>query len=172
MGKTQRVLFEYYAYLETVIYGLLEITPPTIRKLVYKIVFLNFGTNVLLSSKFYVRYPWKVWIGNNVSIGRNIQIYPSFLIRNARVIISDGVVLAPNLVILGAGHLPEDPNNTNVASSVILEENVYVGANVTIRYGVTVGKNSVIAAGSVLVSNVQANSIYGGNPARLIRTLD
>ncbi|MEN9741547.1 MAG: hypothetical protein RIR66_503 [Actinomycetota bacterium] len=154
------------------VYLIAGILPPPIRKLFFKMMFANFGKNILLSDKLYVRYPWKVWIGDNVAIGRNAQIFPSYLVQEASVHIANGVVIAPNLVILGAGHLPEDPHNSNIAASVTIDENVYIGANVVIRYGVTIGKNSVLAAGSVVVSNVPPNSIYGGNPAKLIRRID
>lgn len=54
------------------------------------------------------------------------------------------------------------------SADVIIEDNVFVGSDVTILKGVTIGKNSVIAANSVVVSMVPANSIAAGNPAKII----
>ena len=171
MSRWQKFMFESYIYLEALVYAILELLPPLFRKLVYKMVFANFGSQIILSNKFYARYPWKVWIGDQVAIGRNAQIIPSFLIKNASIFIMNGVVIAPNLTIVGAGHHPENPHNSNIAGNVIIEENVYIGANVLIRYGVTIGHNAVIAAGSVVVKSVPPNTVFGGNPAKLIREL-
>jgi acetyltransferase-like isoleucine patch superfamily enzyme len=49
-----------------------------------------------------------------------------------------------------------------------LEENVWVGMNVIILKGVTIGKNSVIAAGSIVTKPIPANCLAGGNPAKVL----
>ena len=55
---------------------------------------------------------------------------------------------------------------------VRIRRNVWVGANVTILPGVTIGENAVIGAGSVVTKDVPDNAVVAGNPARLIRYLD
>lgn len=55
---------------------------------------------------------------------------------------------------------------------VVLEENVWVGMGCTILKGVTIGKNSVIAAGSVVVHSIPPNVLAGGNPARVLKRFD
>lgn len=57
------------------------------------------------------------------------------------------------------------------ARPVIIEDDVFLGSNVRILKGVTIGKGSVIANSSVVTSNVPANSIAAGNPARVIRSI-
>jgi len=54
---------------------------------------------------------------------------------------------------------------------VIIEDNVFIGNNVRIMKGVTIGKNSVIANSSVVVSNIPADSVAGGNPAKVIKSV-
>lgn len=54
---------------------------------------------------------------------------------------------------------------------IVLENNVWVGYRAIIQKGVTIGENSIVAAGSVVVNNVPANTIVGGNPAREIKKL-
>jgi acetyltransferase-like isoleucine patch superfamily enzyme len=58
-----------------------------------------------------------------------------------------------------------------ICKPVKIGNGVWIGANVTILPGVTVGENAVIAAGAVVTKDVPANSIVGGNPARVIRML-
>ena len=53
----------------------------------------------------------------------------------------------------------------------MIEKNVWIAAGATIIGGVTVGDNSVVAAGSVVTKNVPPNTLVGGNPARVIRSL-
>lgn len=52
---------------------------------------------------------------------------------------------------------------------IIIEDNVWIGENVCILPNVHIGKNAVIGAGSVVTHDVEANSVYAGNPARKIR---
>jgi len=53
----------------------------------------------------------------------------------------------------------------------VIERNVWIAADATIIGGVTVGENSVVAAGSVVTRDVQPNALVGGNPARVIRSI-
>jgi acetyltransferase-like isoleucine patch superfamily enzyme len=55
---------------------------------------------------------------------------------------------------------------------VILEDNVWIGDSAIICKGVTIGKNSIIGAGAVVTKNVPQNSIFAGNPAKLVKTLE
>jgi acetyltransferase-like isoleucine patch superfamily enzyme len=63
-------------------------------------------------------------------------------------------------------------NQNNIsAKPVIIEDNVFIGACAIILKGVTIGKNSIIGAGSVVVSNVPKNVIVAGNPAKVIKVI-
>ncbi|NCU88000.1 MAG: acyltransferase, partial [Proteobacteria bacterium] len=55
---------------------------------------------------------------------------------------------------------------------VIFEDNVWIGDSAIICKGVTIGKNSIIGAGAVVTKDVPPNSIFAGNPAKLVKTLD
>jgi hypothetical protein len=57
-------------------------------------------------------------------------------------------------------------------SDVVLEENVWIGDSAIVCKGVTIGKNSIVGAGSVVTSDIPANVIAAGNPAKIIRALD
>lgn len=56
-------------------------------------------------------------------------------------------------------------------ASVVIRDNVFIGAKCIILKGVTIGENSIIGAGSVVTKNVPANQIWAGNPAKYIRNL-
>ena len=93
-----------------------------------------------------------VEIGNNVLIGAN-------------VIISDNDFHPLNW----ASRLICSKIESNLAKKVIIKDNVFIGTSCIILKGVTINKNSVIGAGSVVVNDVEEGCIYAGNPARLIR---
>jgi acetyltransferase-like isoleucine patch superfamily enzyme len=109
----------------------------------------------------------EVIIGDRSRIGMgNVIIGP--------VYIGNDVILAQNVVMSGLNHGYEDvnipPKDQKVTTSPIyIEDEVWIGANVSIVAGVTIGKHSVIAAGSVVTKNVPPYSISVGNPARVIK---
>jgi acetyltransferase-like isoleucine patch superfamily enzyme len=78
------------------------------------------------------------------------------------------------VTFFGAGQNPRTANLDDVAESIVVRRGAYIGGNTTVRYGVTIGEDAVIAAGSVVVADVPANTIVGGVPAKVLapRTID
>jgi acetyltransferase-like isoleucine patch superfamily enzyme len=74
--------------------------------------------------------------------------------------------------LLSEGH-PISPNQRHslVPKPIHIKKNVWIGANATILQGVTIGENSVVAAGSVVSNDVPDNVVVGGIPARIIKTI-
>jgi acetyltransferase-like isoleucine patch superfamily enzyme len=106
-----------------------------------------------------------------VNLGSGCQIFPSFQIKDAKIIIEENVMAAPNLTIFGAGHPIEDPHGSHIAENVYIKQDAYIGGNVTIRYGITVGRSAVIAAGSVVTKDIPDLEVWGGNPAQFIKKI-
>ncbi|MDB5285717.1 MAG: acetyltransferase [Mucilaginibacter sp.] len=108
-----------------------------------------------------------VLIGNNAGIGlSNVIIGP--------VTLGNYVMLAQNIVISGLNHGFEDvtlpPRLQKVTTKqIIINDNVWVGANSSITAGVTIGKNAIIGAGSVITKDIPAYCVAVGNPARVIK---
>jgi acetyltransferase-like isoleucine patch superfamily enzyme len=152
--------------LDIVIYAL----PPLLRRPIFKLLFKEFGKNVMIGEHSHFHYPWKVKLANNVSIGRGAQFYPSYQIKDAFIQIDENVMAAPNLCIFGAGHPIDNPLDQHIGETVHIKRDVYIGGNVTIRYGVTVGEGAIIASGSVVVKDVAPGDIVGGNPAKVIKS--
>lgn len=86
------------------------------------------------------------------------------------ITIGDGVMIGPNVTIVTDNH---DFANRNVLKCrpVVIEDQAWIGAGAKIMPGVTVGKNAVVAGGAVVTKDVAANTVVGGNPARVIREL-
>ena len=97
--------------------------------------------------------------------------------RSKKITIGRNVMLAPNVVITDSDWhnvWPPDQRKRllphHFDADVTLEENVWVGMNTIILKGVSIGANSVIAAGSVVTKSIPANCLAGGNPAKVLKT--
>jgi acetyltransferase-like isoleucine patch superfamily enzyme len=112
---------------------------------------------------------------NGIRIGDHVLISPGVRISAAKsIFIADSCMLASHVYITDSDWHgiydrslpPED------ASPVTLEENVWVGDSAIVCKGVTIGKNSIVGAGSVVTSDIPANVIAAGNPAKVVKQLD
>jgi acetyltransferase-like isoleucine patch superfamily enzyme len=117
---------------------------------------------------FYTEGGVHIRIGRNVFINQNCTIYDL-----GGVDIGDDVLIGPNVSLITSGHpvAPSRRRDGVVASPIIIERNVWIAAGATIIGGVTVGENSVVAAGSVVTKDVPRDTLVGGNPARVIRSI-
>lgn len=111
-----------------------------------------------------------VLIGDRTRIGLgNVIIGP--------VKIGNDVMFAQNVVLSGLNHSYEDislPASQQKVSTIpiIVEDEVWIGANAVITAGVTIGKHSVVAAGSVVVKDVPPYSVVAGNPGKILKKYD
>lgn len=85
-----------------------------------------------------------------------------------------GASIAPNVVIVGSNHVFSDPTKTiksqgTSSKGIVVDDDVWIGANVTILDGVHVGKGSVVAAGAVVNKDVPPMTIVVGVPAKVVK---
>jgi len=67
---------------------------------------------------------------------------------------------------------PSSRRSVTIGKPIVIQRNVWVAANSILIGGVTVGENSVVAAGSVVTRDIPPNTLVGGNPARVIRAIE
>lgn len=128
---------------------------------------------VVLTSTTYSPIKGKLTIGNRVVIGSGANIRAA----GGMIVIGNNALLGQRVSLIAANHMLDNsapyrdlPWETE-RTGVILEENVWIGAGVTILPGCTVGKNSVVAAGAVVTKNIPPDQLWAGVPARLLRCL-
>lgn len=107
-------------------------------------------------------------IGNHCFFNRNCSIT-----SNKSIQIGNNCMFANNLVIVDHDHkvIDDIPSVELVSNEIIIGNNVWVGANVTILKGVKIGNNTIIAAGAVVNKNCDPYSVYAGIPARKVKNL-
>lgn len=143
---------------------------------------ISFGKNVQIgvvnSPNYYSHYSYfearnsesEISIGNNVSINNHCSIEAL-----SKITIQDNVLIGINCSILdNDGHSLEIDNRLSgipKSAEIVIEKNVFIGDNVTILKGVTIGEHSVVGNGSVVTKSFPSNVIVAGNPAQIIKDI-
>lgn len=111
--------------------------------------------------------------GNRVTFGRNVFINHSVVLSaSGGIEFEDGVMLAPAVRIATINHDFNNRHSIYTYGKVTVKKNAWIGLGATITPGVTIGKNSVVAAGSVVTKDVPDNVVVGGVPAKIIKKLE
>lgn len=128
-----------------------------------------------VKGNFFIEPPFRCDYGCNIEIGENFYAnYNLVILDCAKVTIGDNVLIGPNVGIYTAGHpLHFELRNEEweFASPITIEDNVWIGGNVVLNPGVTIGRNSVVGSGSVVTKDIPADVVAAGNPCRVIREI-
>ena len=129
---------------------------------------VKINDNAHFRSHFQLRavYDGKIEMGNMVFCNTNVSITSM-----KYVYIGNRVRIANNVVIVDHDHDYINNLNDFLSDEVIIEDDVWIGANSVITKGVHIGEHAVIAAGSVVNSDVASYTVVGGCPAKLIKTI-
>lgn len=122
------------------------------------------GHGVTIKPGVNVKYPWHLTIGNHSWIGENVWI--DCLVA---ITIGDNVCISQGAVLLTGSHDYKKTTFNLITASVTLEDGVWIGAGAMINLGITAASHAVLTSGSVATKNLDAYSIYQGNPATKVR---
>lgn len=130
---------------------------------------VRFADRIVLDDNVEVRNRTmeQSYIASDVSINRNTVI-------RGKVRIGEHVSIAPNCMIIGANHKFEDVTKPIKEQGVetrgiVIESDVWIGANCVVLNGVTIGKGSIIGAGVIVTKSIPEMSVAVGNPCRVIK---
>ena len=141
--------------------------PNEIRELLSRITGAEIDESVAVFTPLYINY------GKHTKIGKNVFInFDCTFLDLGGITIEDNVLIAPKVSILSEGHLLEPENrHALVPKPIHIKKNAWIGAGATILQGVTIGENAVVASGAVVSKDVPDNTIVGGIPAKIIKTV-
>ncbi|WP_258436943.1 sugar O-acetyltransferase [Helicobacter monodelphidis] len=139
-----------------------------VRAIFSEIIGQKVDESVWILPPFYVDYGRNIRVGKRFFMNQNC----TFMDRGG-ITIGDDVFIAPkcNLTTINHDFNPYNRRAT-FCKPIVIGDRVWIGIGATICPGVTIGENSIIAAGSVVTKDIPPNVIVGGNPARVIKKLD
>lgn len=128
------------------------------------------GENCYIEPPFHAN-----WGGKNIFFGNNV--YANFnltAVDDVEIIVGDNVLFAPNVTLTTANH-PIAPKlrakGYQYCKKIVIKNNVWICSGAIILAGVTIGENSVIAAGSVVTRDIPANVVAMGSPCKVYREI-
>lgn len=138
-----------------------------IRKHLSEIIGSGIDSSTIVFAPFYTNFGQFITIGKNVFINHAC----SFLDMGG-ITIEDNVLIGPKVNLITENH-PLNPSDRKslICKPILIRRNAWIGAAATILPGVTIGENSVVAAGAVVNADVPPNTIVGGVPAKFIKSI-
>jgi acetyltransferase-like isoleucine patch superfamily enzyme len=118
--------------------------------------------------------PFHTNFGKHIKLGKNVFInHACSFLDLGGITIEDDVLIGPRVNLTTENH-PVDPTKRKFLDlkSILIKRNAWIGAGVTILPGVTIGENSIVAAGAIVSKDVPDNCIVGGVPAKVIKAIE
>jgi len=152
--------------------------PKKRQKAMEKLIPSSKGKDLYIFTPFYCEY------GKNIIVGKGCFInYNCVFLDVCPITLEDGVWLGANVTLATPSHpflaeerlnneYPDGFHDLEYGKPITIKKNSWICSSATICGGVTIGENSIVAAGAVVTSDVPANSIVGGVPAKVIRKID
>ena len=129
--------------------------------------FARMGLNSYLHPLGIYGRPKSIYIGNHVYIGPR-----AILSATEGLLVGDGVTIGPEFIVMGGDHNFREvgkriweAKSGGINQQIVIEDDVWIGARVTVLKGVKIGEGAVIGAGSVVTKSVSPYMVYAGNPA-------
>ena len=140
------------------------------RVIIEKLVFGSFG-------KSWIEPPFNVCVGKNTSIGDGCYFnFNTTFVDDGKINIGNSVLFGPNVTVITTGHPvhPElrEKGTVMYCAPVTIKDGAWICSNAVILPGVTIGENSVVAAGSVVTKDIPDNVIAMGNPCEVVREIN
>jgi maltose O-acetyltransferase len=140
-----------------------------LRENLLKAQFGKLGKNVDIQTPFFLDYGCHIEVGDNFYANFNCVFLDCNYIK-----MGNNVFLGPNVQVYAAYHpvvAAERIKGPELAKSIIVGDNVWIGGSSILCAGITIGENTTIGAGSVVTKDIPSNVLAVGNPCRVVRKL-
>ena len=140
-----------------------------LRNQIFEELFLKKGTNVWIEPDFRCEF------GSNITIGNDVYVnFGCVILDCAEVYIGNNTLIGPNVGLYAVNH-GLDPYERSIGACIgkpiIIKDKVWLGGDVKILGGVTIGEGAVIGTGSIVTKDIPSMSIAVGNPCKVIRKI-
>lgn len=135
--------------------------PSKLKVMLLRFFGANVGRNVVVKPSVKIKYPWNLYIGNNVWIGEK-----TWFDNLDEIHVGNNCCISQGVYFLTGNHDYRKNSFDFMSSAIYIKEQSWIGAKSVICPGVTIEKWSVLVVGSVLTKSTIENSIYQGNPAQ------
>ncbi len=138
-----------------------------IRSRLSEIIGSELDQSTTVFAPFYTNF------GRSIKIGKHVFVnHACSFLDMGGITLEDHVLIGPKVNLITENH-PLDPIDRRgmLCKPIVIKQNAWVGAGATILPGVTIGENSVVAAGAVVSKDVPANTVVAGIPAKIIRSI-
>ncbi len=140
-----------------------------VRRRILEELLGSLGEDSMIRPPFYCDHGYRISVGAHCFVNSGLVA-----LDVAKITIGDDVQIGPNVQLLTPTH-PTDPelrrNKWESSEPITIGNNVWLGGGVVVCPGVSIGDNTVVGAGSVVVRDLPANVVAVGNPARIVREL-
>ena len=141
-------------------------TDPDYKGLLDELFQTKIDDSVSIVSPFYCDNGCRVKLGKDITINKGATLLSAGIIE-----IEDGVLIGPDVRIATVNHDLKERHNKFYFKMVTIKKNAWICMGAIICPGVTIGENSVVAAGAVVTKDVPPNTVVGGNPAKVIKEI-
>ncbi len=141
-----------------------------IREIICRGLFKRAGTNINIEKGVYFGDGGQVEVGDNAKIGFNFEVLGPAIFTLGR-----NVMIGPEVLFITINHrfdrtdVPVKEQGHQPPKGIVVEDDVWIGARVIVLPGVRIGTGAIVGVGAVVTKDVPANTIVGGNPAKVIR---
>ncbi len=160
-------IFKYYLWhLVNQMFFIYPVNPSSRLKVFWLRLFgAKVGKGVVMNKpNINIKYPWRLEIGDYVWLGENTWIYNMDDIK-----IGNHVNIAQGAMLLTGNHNYKSPTFDVMTAPITIEDGVFIGAKAVVCPGVRCHSHSLLTVGSIATHNMEAYTIYQGNPAKKIR---
>ena len=142
-------------------------TPEEITRIMSEI------TGEPIDASFHMFPPFYADFGRNIHLGKNVFINSGCHFQDqGGIYIGDDVLIGHNVVLATVNHNLNPFDRHNIYKPIIIGNRVWIGSGAVITQGVRIGDGAVIAAGAIVNRDVAPNTVVGGVPARLLKTIE
>lgn len=137
-------------------------------KYLEKITGRSIDASVTVSQPFYTDFGRHIIFGKDIFINKNVTF-----VDLGGITLEDNVLIGPDSRLITVNHLTDPQNRRGVrVAPIVIKRNAWIGANVSILPGVTIGENTIVAADATVTRDVPKNAVVVGSPAKIVRMID